>query len=74
MLRIAHFTDVHFTESPERIPWSALASKRLAGWVNSTFFGRSRIFQHAPKITRAFVRDWLRALALSEADANPDFS
>ncbi len=55
--RIAHFTDIHFTASPEEIPWSNLLSKRLLGWCNLKFRGRIHHFKATPKIVEAFVRD-----------------
>lgn len=55
--RIAHFTDLHFTERTDRIPWRALLSKRLVGWINLRFLGRQAALAGAPEITRALLED-----------------
>lgn len=55
--RIAHFTDIHFTAHPRLIPWRALLSKRLIGWLNLRLFGRLRRLEEAERVTRAFVAD-----------------
>lgn len=57
MIRIAHFTDLHVTEKPSRIPWRTLVSKRFLGWVNLAILGRHRVFADAPEIGRALVED-----------------
>ncbi len=57
MIRIAHFTDLHVTEEPSRIPWRMLLSKRFLGWVNLSIFGRYRLFAESVRIGRALVRD-----------------
>jgi len=56
-MRIAHFSDVHVTEDPRRIPWRALLGKRLTGWVNLKLFGRFERFAEVPAIARAFKED-----------------
>lgn len=57
MIRIAHFTDIHFTEDPSRIAWKDLFSKRFLGWVNLALFRRHDAFRDAAAIVAAFVRD-----------------
>lgn len=56
-LRLAHFSDIHVTESPDRIRWRDLLSKRVIGWVNLRFSGRSGALRGALQVTRALVRD-----------------
>ena len=56
-IRIAHFTDVHITEDPRRVPRRALFSKRLLGWGNLRFGGRFEAFRNARAVARAFVAD-----------------
>ncbi len=56
-LRLAHFTDIHVTEAPERVRWRDLLSKRVVGWANLRFGGRSSALRKAPQVTRALVRD-----------------
>ena len=56
-MRIAHFTDIHVTESPSRIPWRDLTSKRLLGWINLRFSGRSSDFRDAGAIAAALAKD-----------------
>lgn len=56
-LSLAHFTDIHVTESPGRIRWRDLLSKRVIGWANLRFLGRSAALRKAPGVTRALVRD-----------------
>jgi 3',5'-cyclic AMP phosphodiesterase CpdA len=56
-LRLAHFSDVHFTEAPFRIPWQHLVSKRILGWVNLTVFRRYPVFAGTREVAEALVRD-----------------
>jgi 3',5'-cyclic AMP phosphodiesterase CpdA len=56
-LRIAHFTDIHFTERPTRIPFRKLFSKRVLGLVNLALLGRYRSFADARRFAEALVRD-----------------
>jgi 3',5'-cyclic AMP phosphodiesterase CpdA len=58
-LRIAHFSDVHITEDPARIPWRCLLSKRGVGWLNLRFGGRAADFAGAAPVLAAFARDVL---------------
>ena len=55
--RIAHFTDLHFTEDPRRVAFRDLLSKRLLGWANLRFRGRYRAFENTPAIVNAFLKD-----------------
>ncbi len=55
--RIAHFTDVHVTEAPGRVPLAALLSKRIAGWLNLRFLGRFAALAGVMPVVRAFLRD-----------------
>ena len=55
--RIAHFSDIHITEVPARIPWSALMSKRFVGWANLKFGGRYARLADAATVAAAFVKD-----------------
>ncbi len=55
--RIAHFTDLHFTEEPRRVAPRHLLSKRLLGWANLRFRGRYRAFENTPAIVEAFLND-----------------
>ncbi len=57
VIRIAHFTDIHFTEQPARVPWTKLFSKRLLGWVNMVAMGRFADFADTAEIARALVAD-----------------
>ena len=43
-VRIAHFSDIHFTLSPLAQSWNLLMGKRLAGSLNYYFGGRGRHF------------------------------
>lgn len=56
-MRIAHFTDIHFTESPSRIAWRDLVSKRFLGWLNLAVFRRHDSFRDAAEVVAALVRD-----------------
>lgn len=53
---LAHFTDVHFTEAPLRVPWRSLLSKRFLGWLNLLLRRRGE-FRDAPEVVRAFLED-----------------
>lgn len=55
--RLAHFTDIHFTERPMRIPLRELLSKRALGWVNLALLGRYSSFANARRLAEALVRD-----------------
>jgi 3',5'-cyclic AMP phosphodiesterase CpdA len=55
--RIAHFTDIHFTELPSRVPLSKLMSKRLVGWANMKLLGRYADFEDTALIARALTKD-----------------
>ena len=57
---IAHFTDPHVTERPERISWRHLANKRLLGWANLVIGGLYGEFAGAVEILRALVDDLMR--------------
>lgn len=57
--RIAHFTDLHFTEPPGGFPWRSALSKRLVGWANLRLGGRHRHFLQTREIVEALVRDLL---------------
>ena len=57
---IAHFSDIHITIDPRRVPWRALLSKRLVGWANLRFCGRFAALRDAAEVTRALVDDVLR--------------
>lgn len=56
-MRIAHFSDIHITADTGRIPWRALFSKRVVGWLNLQLLGRKDDFREAEKITAALVED-----------------
>ena len=56
-LRLAHFTDIHFTERPTRIPLRELLSKRVLGWVNLALLGRYSSFANARRLAEALVVD-----------------
>lgn len=56
-VRLAHFTDPHVTERPERIPLKTLLSKRMIGWLNLRFCGRFSALAQAAHITRAAAND-----------------
>ncbi|MGQ9591977.1 MAG: metallophosphoesterase family protein [Planctomycetota bacterium] len=56
-MRIAHFTDVHFTAPPGRLPPGRLFSKRILGWLNVRWFGRYEDFAGVPDVLEAFLRD-----------------
>jgi 3',5'-cyclic AMP phosphodiesterase CpdA len=55
--RLAHFTDIHFTEHPTRIPLRELLSKRVLGWVNLALLGRYSSFANARRLAEALVND-----------------
>ncbi len=67
-LRLVHFTDLHYTLPPRKIPKSKLCSKRILGYLNLTLRGRYDAFAETSKVVRAFVRD-LSDGAGAEADA-----
>jgi len=56
-IRIAHFTDIHFTELPSRVPAGSLLSKRLIGWLNMKMLGRYADFEDTAKVARALTDD-----------------
>ena len=55
--RLAHFSDIHLTAAPTRMPWRTLLSKHFVGWVNLRLLGRYPFLADAATVTRAFVRD-----------------
>jgi 3',5'-cyclic AMP phosphodiesterase CpdA len=55
--RLAHFTDIHLSESPWRVPWRALLSKRLVGWLNLALLGRHAHLRDGAEVTAALIRD-----------------
>lgn len=57
VVRIAHFTDIHFTELPSRVPLRQLLSKRLIGWANMKLLGRYADFEDTALVARALTRD-----------------
>jgi 3',5'-cyclic AMP phosphodiesterase CpdA len=59
-MRLAHFTDIHVTAEPRAIPWRALLSKRLIGWLNLRLRGRFEVFAEAARVTEACVADLLQ--------------
>ena len=56
-MRIAHFSDIHVTASTADIPWRAMFSKRIVGWLNLQLLGREEDFREAEEITAALVKD-----------------
>ncbi len=56
-MRIAHFTDLHLTVPPSRLPPGGFFSKRVLGWMNLRWFGRYRDFEHVPAVAEALARD-----------------
>lgn len=56
-LRIAHFTDVHFTRKPADFPLRDLVSKRGVGWLNLTLMRRFKRFQNIQRIVEALIKD-----------------
>ena len=56
-MRIAHFSDIHVTASTSDIPWRAMFSKRIVGWLNLQLLGREEDFREAEEITAALVKD-----------------
>ncbi|MFP6632361.1 MAG: metallophosphoesterase [Planctomycetota bacterium] len=56
-MRIAHFSDIHVTASTGDIPWRAMFSKRIVGWLNLQLLGREEDFREAEEITAALVKD-----------------
>jgi len=56
-IRIAHFTDIHFTELPSRVPFRKLLSKRLLGWANMKVFGRYADFEKTTLVAQALTKD-----------------
>jgi len=57
LIRIAHFTDIHFTADPSQIAWRDLLSKRVLGWMNLALFRRHHSFGDAAAIVAALVQD-----------------
>ena len=55
-MKIAHFSDIHITATSGAIPWRAMFSKRIVGWLNLQF-GRKNDFREASRITEALVAD-----------------
>ena len=56
-MRIAHFSDIHITADSSAIPWRAMLSKRIFGWLNLQLLGRKGDFAEAAGITAALVDD-----------------
>lgn len=56
-VRIAHFTDLHFSPERPTIAYRHLLSKRTIGWLSLWLGGRSRAFARTGEVVRAFVRD-----------------
>ena len=42
-MRIAHFSDIHITADSSAIPWRAMLSKRIVGWLNLQLLGRKGV-------------------------------
>lgn len=55
--RLAHFSDIHVTASPGEIPWRALLSKRVLGWLNLRVLGRHAMFAGTGRLLEAFLAD-----------------
>ena len=56
-MKIAHFSDIHITANSSAIPWRAMLSKRIVGWLNLQLLGRKGDFAEAAGITAALVDD-----------------
>ena len=56
-MKIAHFSYIHITATTGAIPWRAMFSKRIVGWLNLQLFGRKNDFREASRITEALVAD-----------------
>ena len=56
-MKIAHFSDIHITANSSAIPWRAMLSKRIVGWLNLQLLGRKGDFREAASITSALVED-----------------
>ncbi len=63
-VRLAHFTDVHFTTEPREVRWRDFLSrrppffsKRALGWGTLKFRGRCEHFSSAETIVAALLRD-----------------
>src|SRR5437764_5167139 len=57
MIRLAHFSDIHVTAAP--LGWRPRDwfNKRLPGWINYRWLGRSRRFRAADEVVEALVAD-----------------
>lgn len=57
-IRLAHFSDVHF--SAKKLGWTRqdLITKRVTGWMNIALLGRGFRFRHARSVAAALVTDW----------------
>ncbi|MDF1663464.1 MAG: metallophosphoesterase [Planctomycetota bacterium] len=56
-MKIAHFSDVHFTRKPGEFPLRDLMSKRGMGWLNLTVRRRYKRFVAVAQVVGAFLRD-----------------
>jgi 3',5'-cyclic AMP phosphodiesterase CpdA len=56
-MRIAHFSDVHFTRKPADFPLRDLISKRGVGWLNLTVRRRYKRFLSVAQVVSAFLHD-----------------
>lgn len=56
-MKIAHFSDVHFTRKPGDFPLRDLMSKRGMGWLNLTVRRRYKRFVAVAQVVGAFLRD-----------------
>jgi 3',5'-cyclic AMP phosphodiesterase CpdA len=55
--RLAHFTDLHLTEAPGKIPLRLLLTKCFFGWVNLALMGRYSRLRDSARVTAALVAD-----------------
>jgi len=56
-VRLAHFSDLHFTQKKPGWRASDLFSKRVPAWINMRLFGRGYRFRHATKVLEALAAE-----------------
>jgi 3',5'-cyclic AMP phosphodiesterase CpdA len=57
-VRLAHFSDIHLTDT--RLGWTRrdMMSKKITGWLNVKLLGRGRRFRHATAVTDVLIADF----------------
>src|SRR5438067_9815142 len=60
MIRLVHFSDIHFTTKPLGWRASDFCTKRLPGWINLRWLGREHRFCHAQEVLNSLKKELKR--------------